>query len=183
MSQVVDELEIVRRSAVPYQSNEAEQDVRNPIPTDVHLIPSGELAKKPTYPDFIREHHTAPVHDTGKPWAAYERPNPEVFSSMPNCFTTTAEPEPEPRMLDEEMWRTQYIEWTLQKNAYNPNIAAELRTNVRKQAALSMVDPSLTQDPARTSENIKSILTDSEVIGPAPKVYKPKLTLDNVFPR
>ena len=57
------------------------------------------------------------------------------------------------------------------------------RTNVRKQAALSMVDPSLTLDPARTSENVKAALSDSAVTGPAPPVPKEKLRLEHVFPR
>ena len=49
-----------------------------------------------------------------------------------------------------------------------------MRTNVRKQASLTMVDPESSQDPARSSENVKAALSDSQITGPAfpkPKGY------------
>jgi len=183
MSEVVDDLTIIRRSAVPYQSSAIVFDVRNPIPEDAHLIPSKEVIVKHKMPNFVVESSTTSLHASGKPWASYERPMPDVMEGMPaNTTKEPPPPPPGPPAPDEEMWRTQYLEWTLQKNAYNPDVAAQLRTNVRKQAALSMVDPALAIDPARTSENVKAALADSEVTGPAPPVVKPKLTLENVFP-
>ena len=57
------------------------------------------------------------------------------------------------------------------------------RTNVRKQASLSMVDPASNQDPARTSENVKMALSDSQITGPAQPRPKQKLELQDVFPQ
>ncbi|KAL1496603.1 hypothetical protein AB1Y20_014207 [Prymnesium parvum] len=185
MSEVVDELAVMRRSAIPYQSNQVVYGARNPIPTDAHLIPSKELMKAPTLPSFKRDNNKSLLHASGKPWASYERPTPDIYRHTTACLPSEAGANVEVGLpiLDEEMWRAQYIEWTLQKNAYNPDIAAQLRTNVRKQAALSMVDPSLTKDPARTSENVKAALSSAEIMGPVPKASKQKLTLQKVFPR
>ena len=80
------------------------------------------------------------------------------------------------------MYRAQYMEWTLQKNAFNPDIAAAMRTNVKKQASLTMVAPGDAVDPARSSENVKAALSHSDITGPAHAYVKPKLTLRDALP-
>jgi hypothetical protein len=229
MASAVDDLMLTRRSAVPFRSEVVLHSVRNPIPADAHLIPSKDVMPKQRLPNFEMDRSRSTIKASGKPWASYEKPSPDVTVQLPMNMTTL-EPPPPPATagLDEEMWRTQYQEWTLQKNAYNPDVAAAMRfasypmlgvchapphnpprtrcrpkavraasrpqvahlqrhhpcrTNVRKQAALSMVDPALSQDPARTSENVKAALADLEVTGPAPPIFKEKLQLRNVFPR
>ena len=136
MSDVVDELVLKRRSAVPYHGGTEIHDVRNPIPEDAHLIPSKDLvipAPLPQFGGFVVEGTKKTGAPSGKPWATYERPSPEVYAHIPENSSTESVPVPPKPQMDEEMWRTQYLEWTLQKNAYNPDIAAALRTNVRKQ--------------------------------------------------
>ena len=68
-------------------------------------------------------------------------------------------------------------------NAYNPDIAAQMRTNVRKQAAMVMTDPKLVADPARTSENVRMALSHSEITGPAGQAPRLKISPDAYFPR
>ena len=90
--------------------------------------------------------------------------------------------------VDEEMWRTRFNEWTLQKNAYNPDIASQMRTNVRKAASLTSAvktDDAFSQQKAliASSANVKTALTYSECSGPAPKPARVPLKLDNVWPQ
>ena len=136
MSEVVDELVLKRRSAVPYHGGTEVFDVRNPIPEDAHLIPSNDLvipAALPQFDGFVVD-SSKKKGPTEKPWATYEKPSPAITAQIPANSSTEAAPAPPAKpQMDEEMWRTQYLEWTLQKNAYNPDIAAALRTNVRKQ--------------------------------------------------
>lgn len=182
MSETVDQLGLERRRAVPFASTWEGASIaeHGPIPTDVHLIPSNMVIMKPELPDFqVPEGTEGSVSKLGgKPWASYEVSQPAIFE-----HTTPVEPPPPPHKpkQDEEMWRAQYQEWTLQKNAYNPDIAAALRTNVRKQASLQMVDAATAVDPARTSENVKAALSHSDITGPAHAHVKSKLTRSHAF--
>ena len=131
-----------------------------PIPTDAHLIPPTSSSSSPSSPPSRRlERHAETLGLSGKPWYAYRKPEPRIFSgASTSAATSTADASAPPKVpFNEEMFRTQYMEWTLQKNAYNPDIAAAMRTNVRKQASLSTVDPTtMQQDPARSSEHVKA---------------------------
>jgi len=183
MSSTVDLLGLERRRAVPYASTweGASISEHGPIPTDAHLIPSNMVIVKPELPNFkVPAGATGAISKLGgKPWASYEVSRPEVFQQ-----TSGVEPPPpahKPKM-DEEMYRAQYMEWTLQKNAFNPDIAAAMRTNVKKQASLTMVDPASSVDPARSSENVKAALSHSDVTGPAHGFVKSKLTLKDALP-
>ena len=85
------------------------------------------------------------------------------------------------------MWRTQYQEWTLQKNAYNPDIASQMRTNVRKAAALTSAKQETSEhdekaSDLRASHQVKLALTDSTVVGQDPPRPKEKVTLAAVWP-
>jgi hypothetical protein len=127
MGAAVDDLSIARRSAVPYRTDAVLHTVRNPIPPDFHLIPSKEVMSEPRLPEIAMDDSRAAIKASGAPWASYEKPAPEVFAKLPANTTTDVAPSPAPTIADEEMWRAQYLEWTLQKNAYNPDIAAQLR--------------------------------------------------------
>ena len=184
MSKTVDDIGLATRAPVPYPSKwEAKYDVaeRGPIPTDAHLIPSNMVVIKPDPPVFVpSDEGSEPLHLSGKPFYAYRKPTPSIFPEARETAPPAAAHKPK---IDREMWLAQYMEWTLQKNAYNPDIAAQMRTNVRKQASLSMIDPSdIEQDPARTSENVKAALTFNENQVGAYSAPKEKLALHNVFP-
>ena len=184
MSNTVDTLAVERRGAVPFDStwNGTSISVSGPIPTDDHLIPSNFVITKADAVNFQARNTgpTAPLGLSGKPWATYSKPEPVIFNPSASASAAAAPPQPK-RQMDEEMWRTQYQEWTLQKNAFNPDIAAAMRTNVRKQASLQMVDPTGAVDPARSSENVKAALSHSDITGPAHAYVKPKLTKSHAF--
>jgi len=183
MSQVVDDIGIARRSAVPFASTWQGQSISTtgPVPTDNHLIPSNMVIFKSEPPSFKGDRSSthANLNLSGKPWACYEKSTPAVFVPP-----DTVEPPPrqQPRKMDEEMFRTQYQEWVLQKNAFNPDIAAAMRTNVRKMASLSVVDPATSQDPARSSENVRAALLNSDVTGAAAPEPRKKITPGNTLP-
>jgi hypothetical protein len=183
MSQTVDLLGLERRRAVPYASTWEGSSIseHGPIPTDAHLIPSNLVIVKPELPNFkVPAGATGAISKLGgKPWASFEVSQPAVFEQ-----SSGVEPPPPPHRpkLDEEMYRAQYMEWTLQKNAFNPDIAAAMRTNVKKQASLTMVAPGDAVDPARSSENVKAALSHSDITGPAHAYVKPKLTLRDALP-
>jgi len=150
MSTTVDDLALARRSAVPYPSSWTGGSISEtgPIPCDGHLLPSSYVIAPRSSKTIFKK---APVRNIKPP------PSDGGPSGLPR---------------DEEMERTRYMEWTLQKNAFNPDIAAALRTNVNKQAKLQLLDPMLNQDPARTSENVRAALCHSDTTGPAPAVPK-----------
>lgn len=184
MSNAVDELTLVRRRPAPYVNPDPPPVVRGPFPTDDHLVPSGELAPKPYRPNFRLPPGGSMVTNSTekKPWSTFEKAEPVIFDSTMRGEAPDPNASRPPLKLDEEMWRTRYNEWNLQKNAYNPDIAAQMRTNVRKAAALTMVDPFANQDPARTSENVRMALEHSCITGDVELPPKPKVTVNNVFP-
>lgn len=57
--------------------------------------------------------------------------------------------------------------------------ATARRTNVRKQAAIMMMESGGAPDPARSSENVKAALGEAP---PVPPQVKEKLTFNSVFP-
>ena len=185
MSAVVDELSVTRRLPVPYESNEPVPVVTLPYPIDAHLVSSRELApqrKLPFYgePDAVQN----PI-SREKPWAGFETPQHDVFGQPPYG----EKPQPvEKTPIDEEMWRTRHNEWTLQKNAYNPDIASQMRTNVRKAASLtSAVNVSgpfeETKKLIASSINVQTALTYSDTVGQNPRVPKKMLSLRDVWPQ
>lgn len=183
MSETVDDVGLETRRAVPFPSTweGASISEHGPIPTDAHLIESKLVIFRGAPKSFKgTESSGKPLHLSGIPWASYNKPTPSVFAPSASSSVTPVAPE---IPFNEEMFRTQYMEWTLQKNAYNPDIAAAMRTNVRKQASLSMVDPSeMFVDPARSSANVKAALTFAEEGAVYPARPKQKLALDNVYP-
>jgi len=184
MSSTVDLLGITHRSAVPYASTWEGHSVSEsgPIPTDAHLVPSGTtvvMAKPPDFQALDDDHEILGL--SGHPYAMYAKPQDAIFTAKP----LDGDPIKPVRVRtkdEEEMWRAQFMEWTLQKNAFNPDIAAAQRTNVRKAAELSAPPLNKPQDPARTSENVRAALSDSSITGRAPRRWKEKIGPDTYFP-
>ena len=185
MSSTVDDLALMKRSAVPYPSTWEGKSIaeHGPIPTDNHLIPSNMVITKKEPPKFKERRGDSGLVQSisGKPWYTHKKAEPIVFEK-PGDASASAASGPPPIKIDEEMWRAQYQEWTLQKNAFNPDIAAAMRTNVRKMASLAVVDPTKSVDAARTSENVKAALQCSDVTGPAVVPPKPRVDASNAFP-
>ena len=187
MSSYVDDLALMRRSAVPYSSSWEGESISKagPIPTDGHLIPSNMVIyrKKPAAYKAFNDGLTKPLHLSGQPWATYNKPDLPIYNKPSAPSDEAPAPAAPKSTFDADLFRAQSMEWTLQKNAFNPDIAAAMRTNVRKMAALSTVDPSTMQpDPARSSENVKAALSCSDVTGPAGPVKLKQLASHNVFP-
>ena len=124
MAIVVDEAALTRRLPVPYQSNEPVPEVTLPYPQDSHLVRSSELVPKRTLPFYVAADSTMNPCSGGKPWASFA---PSVPSVLANREPEEAAPSVPGSKIDEEMWRTRFNEWTLQKNAYNPDIASQMR--------------------------------------------------------
>ena len=185
MASAVDELAITRRLPVPYESNEPVPEVTLPYPQDHHLIRSIELVPKRQLPFFVAADSLQNPCSGGKPWASF---NPSVPSVLAGREPTKAAPPVAKPTTDEEMWRTRHNEWTLQKNAYNPDIASQMRTNVRKAAALTSavnVEDAFSVQKAliASSINVSTALSYSDVTGPAPKIERKPLVLNDVWPQ
>ena len=169
MASTVDLLALKKKSAIPYPSTwEGESSSKTgPVPTDAHLIPSGYLVimgKRGGFKKYM---------EGGKPMGL-SRATPSRPTRRPSRTSVCRERRSGAvlrgaggevgRAKEQEMWRTQYMEWTLQKNAYNPDIAAAMRTNVKKQAEMSLVETDKEPDPARTSENVKAAVVRRHVV-------------------
>ena len=102
-----------------------------PVPADDHLVPSGNVVKPPI-PSTSLSTSREILGLSSKPYASYRKLQPNIFEKQPDRLLFT---KPSARKIrttaEEEMWRAQFMEWTLQKNAYNPDIAASMRTNVQ----------------------------------------------------
>ena len=144
MASAVDELAVTRRLPVPYQSNEPIPPVTLPYPQDSHLIRSIELVPQRKLPFFVAADSAQNPCSGGKPWASF---NPSVPSVLANREPSQAAPTVAKPSTDEEMWRTRHNEWTLQKNAYNPDIASQMRC--AEPAYYVAPQPSATAPPTR----------------------------------
>ena len=78
------------------------------------LLPTSETA------DFARN------SDSSVRWANFSIPSPNIFDAKP---AAAAEPEAAPALSEREvgLLLTKHMEWNLQRNAYNPEIAAQMR--------------------------------------------------------
>ena len=186
MASTVDLLALKKKSAIPYPSTWEGESISKtgPVPTDAHLIPSGYLVimgKRGGFKKYMEG--GKPMGLSGTPYYAYAPPQPDVFKPGASSEPFYVEPEEKRRTGEEqEIWRTRFQEWTLQKNAYNPDIAAAMRTNVKKQAEMSLVETDKEPDPARTSENVRLALSFSEMTGPAPPRPKKRLEMSAYLP-
>lgn len=183
-AEYVDAVSLALRAAVPYPSTYTGPSIAEsgPIPTDSHLVPSGKtIMKKPLAPYAVDDEDHEILGLCGKPWASYKLPQEQVFIPKPPAGVDPT-PVRARTKEEEEMWKAQYMEWTLQKNAFNPDIAAALRTNVRKQKSLMAPPLNKPQDPARTSENVRAALSDSSITGPVPTRKKMPVDLACAWP-
>jgi hypothetical protein len=178
MSDTNDLIFLTKRSAVPFPSTWQGESIAysGPVPTDEHLIPSGLISFKGELPEFEPDTDVPPALNLGgKPYAAYKKMNDSIFIPKPQTPTAVA-PRKTRTAAQDDLWRAQYAEWQLQKNAFNPDIAAGLRTNVKKQASLTVPPLDKAADPARSSENVKAALTHSEE--PASRLVRSRSKID-----
>ena len=184
MSVAVDLLGIATRSAVPYPSTWTGKAISmtGPIPQDLHLVPSGTTIMMSAPPDFKAMDGGHEILGlSGKPYAGYTKPHESIFLAKQPPVPPVKKVR---QRTDEEveLWKAQFNEWTLQKNSYNPDIAAATRTNVRKAASLMAPPLDKPSDPARTSENVRAALSDSSVTGMCPPKAKEKIGPSTYFP-
>ena len=135
MAAATDELAITRRLPVPYESNEPVPEVTLPYPMDQHLVESKFLVPQRKLPFFVAADVKQNPMSTGKPWASF---NPTVPSVLSDRSPKKKAPPVAAPVVDEEMWRTRHNEWTLQKNAYNPDIASQMRCAGRRPERLPL---------------------------------------------
>lgn len=183
MASAIDKLSLAKRTIPPYASTYMGASVseHGPIPTDMHLIESGLLIVKADPPPFKS---TAKIDGGaaklgGKPWASFEVSQPAIFTPEQGDGQLGT-PAARKAKVDEEMWRVRTLEWTLQKNAFNTDVAANLRTNVAKQCKLAYVEKPT--DAARLSVNVRAALTDSQVTGPTILGPRPRITPSQCMP-
>ena len=183
MASAVDKLSVARRTIPPYRSGWAGASIseRAPWPADAHLIASKEAIPRQQPTGFQAmnthtSHATVPrLGDT--PYYAFAPPSPPVFEAAPRGLGS---PEIRKTQVDEEMWRVRAFEWKMQKNAFNNDVSAALRTSVRVQCKLGYIPKGV--DPARVSENVRAALTDADTIGPAYVPRRPPLGLTDALP-
>ena len=181
MSSTCDELDQLTRAPIPYVSKfEGDCEIETPYPRDGHMVRTSEVVKKRPLKPF--DARAVPFTEVtgGKPWYTHTHTYPTIFD--PHAVHAEKKEVAGSSAMDMEMWRTRHNEWTLQKNAYNPDIAAAMRTNVKKQAEMSLVETDKEPDPARTSENVRLALSFSEMTGPAPPRPKKRLEMSAYLP-
>ena len=120
---------------MPYESNEPVPEVTLPYPMDQHLVESKFLVPQRKLPFFVAADVKQNPMSTGKPWASF---NPTVPSVLSDRSPKKKAPPVAAPVVDEEMWRTRHNEWTLQKNAYNPDIASQMRCTGRRHDRLPL---------------------------------------------
>ena len=186
MSSTCDELDQLIRAPIPYVSKfEGDCEIETPYPRDGHMVRTSEVVKKRPLKPF--DARAVPFTEVtgGKPWYTHTHTYPTIFD--PHAVHAEKKEAAGSSAMDMEMWRTRHNEWTLQKNAYNPDIASQMRTNVRKAAALTSAKQETSEhdekaSDLRASHQVKLALTDSTVVGQDPPRPKEKVTLAAVWP-
>ena len=187
MSSTCDELDQLIRAPIPYVSKfEGDCEIETPYPRDGHMVRTSEVVKKRPLKPF--DARAVPFTEVtgGKPWYTHTHTYPTIFD--PHAVHAEKKEVAGSSAMDMEMWRTRHNEWTLQKNAYNPDIASQMRTNVRKAASLtSAVNVSgpfeETKKLIASSINVQTALTYSDTVGQNPRVPKKMLSLRDVWPQ
>jgi len=184
MSEITDNIAIETRRSVPYPSTYDGPRVCDlgPVPSDDHLVPSQHVRIRKPPPDFMDlddEHEHLGI--SGKAYAMVPTFGDSIFIPKP-LPGDPKKPVRQRSSEEKEMWKAQQNEWELQKNAFNPDIAAAQRTNVRKAAEMTVPPVDKPQDPARASENVRAALSDSSITGPAPRRSKMPLRFNDVYP-
>jgi len=183
MASAVDKLSIARRTIPPYASEWGGASIseHGPIPTDLHLMESKHaiVKQQPTgfHESITNTSHMSVPRLGRKPYYAFELTQPKVFEAAPQGLGS---PEIRKTQIDEEMWRARAFEWKMQKNAFNNEVSAALRTSVRTQCKLAYVPKGI--DPARVSANVRAALQDADTTGPAFVAHRPPLSLADALP-
>ena len=128
----IDEMHRIKREPIPYTNDAVMPQLQKPYPTDSHLVNSRHCVTRhgdmllPTSEtaDFARN------SDSSVRWANFSIPSPNIFDAKPAAAAEPpAEPEAAPALSEREvgLLLTKHMEWNLQRNAYNPEIAAQMR--------------------------------------------------------
>jgi len=180
----------VKRAPVPYKPTMPMPVLSGPLPSDTHLERSADVVSKRTLPTFQAAESMQTRASGGKPWASFEQSQPGVFDSASRRTCGEAGQESgelgggsEAKHVDADLALTSYNEWNLQKNGFNPDVAAQMRINVRKSANIAAKIQNPTEKPQTlySSHNIKLALGEGE---PEPAVQKSRtIAVDQVFPQ
>ena len=149
----IEEFHAVRRAPVPYKPTMEAPVVHWIVPSDDHLVSTGQLKKK------LDERKVTPPHLPSRPKYLNAdqsaKMSSEQFSRSIFGNTLVVQPEKGAANIDIDQLITKHNEWSLQKNGYDPDIAARMRIDVRKSAALavSVLKPGA-EVPNQSSNNI-----------------------------
>merc|ERR1712060_410183 len=128
----------VKKAPVPYESRVAAPQLKNPVPTDTHLLRSAEVVQKVgDGPPPIADGGVFASGSHGKPWATFEQSTPSIHGTT---SAAAAPPTASPAggcnggsSMDDPDWQlTSYNEWYLQKHGFSNDVAAHMRINVHK---------------------------------------------------
>lgn len=185
-AQALQEMHETRRAPIPFAPYIECPALVCPLPRDGHFERTSDLVKMAPPKSYVAS--TRGFHGiiaSGQPWATYVKPQPSIFGRSQALQELGAGQEPPKPALDKLALLTQHNEWTLQKNNYQPDIAAAMRIDVRKSAYLALHIGDNRPDPnesLQNSANIKGAL--GEGVPPHMITKKPQyLTADMVFPR
>ena len=121
----------VNKRPVPYTSTCEVPVLQTPLPEDAHLVPSGNLVTKKGLGDVVmsgKHSSRGALQKEPPPWATFSMPAPNVFEpSKPATPASDAGAAAGDNARREELLLTRHNEWNLQRNNYNPDIAAQMR--------------------------------------------------------
>ena len=128
----IDEMHRIKREPVPYTNDAVMPQLQKPYPVDSHPVLSRHCVKRhgDTLVSTSETADFARNSDSSVRWANFSIPSPDIFGEKPAAAAEPpAEPEAAPALTDREvgLLLTKHMEWNLQRNAYNPEIAAQMR--------------------------------------------------------
>jgi len=186
-AQALQEMYEAKRAPVPFAPYVACPQLETPVPRDSHFERTGDLIRvAPGKPYEAAARGFDGLLASGTPWSTYAKPQPSVFGRSLAMQPREGEPAPEAKPAPDKVELvTQHNEWTLQKNNFQPDIAAAMRIDVRKSAYLALHIADMRADPndsLQSSANIKGAL--GQGIPPHLIAKRPQyITPDMVFPR
>ena len=123
------EMHAVHKRPIPYTSGCEVPVLKTPLPEDAHLVPSGHLVTKKGYGDVVMsgKHSSRGALQSEAPWATFSMPTPTVFEANKPAPPAPDAAGPADTARREELLLTRHNEWNLQRNNYNPDIAAQMR--------------------------------------------------------
>jgi hypothetical protein len=185
-AQALQEMHETRRAPIPFAPYIECPPLVCPLPRDGHFVRTSDLVKMaPPKPYVATTRGFDGMIASGTPWTTYVKPQPSIFGRSQALQEHGEGQQTAKPALDKLALLTQHNEWTLQKNNYQPDIAAAMRIDVRKSAYLALHIGENRPDPnesLQNSANVKGALGE----GVPPHMITKKsqyLTADMVFPR